>query len=354
MKKSIFVFNDGTGQHFDSESQSNVAKLFSALPGDLVLGTNADLYKVDHSKNYHALYYRGIGTEDLRHKDESKAKLSFWQKIVAKISKTAQETAELVLGHTIKDRVERTLEGIEKLWQEGDEIFLIGFSRGAASVRIAATELVKTLPNFNVKYMLIFDTVYSVQTEVQIRQNMKIERFTDTMVNDKIFRCDHLIAGDEMRDMFPITEVSKRKGVRQILFAGSHSDVGGGNPSSALSDISLKFAINEFVEMSVEFDNKNVTKLNIHPDAKAAIEWDRFNGTGQKHFPRCLKKMDFLIHQSVFERANADQSISIALAQLSKFKTQSKLELVEVDSVQANFIFQTEKNASFTNDNLSL
>ncbi|QDK44852.1 hypothetical protein DOM22_06595 [Bdellovibrio sp. ZAP7] len=337
MKRTIFVFNDGTGQALKSDAQSNVAKIFNALPGKVISHEEADSYKFDENQAYHAFYIRGIGTESLKPKDKTADTRSWFQKLGDSISGKAAIGVELATGHSISDRVERSLKCIESLWQEGDRVFFIGFSRGAASVRLGAAYLGSKIPKFEVEYLLVFDTVYSVLTEVQIREEPKRTNFEETNIGTFVKRCDHIIAGDEMRDMFPVTPVTVRPGVRQILFAGSHSDVGGGNPSASLSDISLDFVMGELKGLGILFDSANVAALQIRPDPTAKITFDKFNGTGQTHFPRDLRSLSFLIHESVFKRANAKQSVSIALAQLATFDTTSKEALVEVASVNTRF-----------------
>jgi uncharacterized protein (DUF2235 family) len=335
--KTIFIFNDGTGQSSVSDRPSNVLKLFNSLPGQIAASANSDIYKVDNELGYHAIYIRGIGTKDLRPAPDSTVEKTFWEKLMGRIKEGADKTSELVTGSSIADRVERTISEFDRLWEKGDRVILVGFSRGASSVRIAASYLAERDPSVVIDYMLIFDTVYSVLGEVQIRDSKKIKRFEDTEIGSAVLKCDHLIAGDEMRDMFPVTPVQPRIGVRQILFAGSHSDVGGGNPSSSLSDIALNFSIRQLTDVGILFDPARVDALKMSPNPAAKIEWDRFNGTGQTHFPRDFALLSFVIHRSVFERANAKESISIALAQLSTFSASSSAELIATGEVDASF-----------------
>jgi hypothetical protein len=83
--------------------------------------------------------------------------------------------------------------------------------------------------------------------------------------------------------------------------------------------------------------------LKLASNPAAEIEWDKFNGTGQKHFPRDFKRFDFFVYKSVFDRANADRSVSIALAQMTKFRSLGGERLLRKDQIFADFAFESDK-----------
>ncbi|WP_413580967.1 phospholipase effector Tle1 domain-containing protein [Bdellovibrio sp. HCB288] len=337
MVKTIILFNDGTGQNLDSESPSNVLQLYQALPGEKRILLHSDSYKVDETLNYHSVYIRGVGTDSLVAKEPEQDDRTWREKFGDFISGKISTTKEYITGKSIQDRIDRTLKCLESLWSPGDIVIAIGFSRGAASLRLAMDYQGRNVVGFQTEYLLVFDTVYSVLGEVKIGNETVGPRFQNFDIDASIKYCDHIIAGDEMRSMFPLTPVNPRENVRQILFAGAHSDVGGGNPSQSLSDISLLFSINALKANGIQLDEQSISNLQLQPDPTAKITFDRFNGTGQKHYPRDLAAVTFLIHNSVFIRANAKESVSIALAQLSTFTTTSKEELVTVNTVDSSF-----------------
>lgn len=337
MAKTIFIFNDGTGQYLGSDAPTNVAKIFSALPGEFESKIHTDKFKVDQKNDYAAIYIRGIGTVNERYPAEFKSE--GFLKDNAKVAKAKVDfLAEQALGRTIVERVEDSLKAFDYVYEPGMDvkIILVGFSRGAASARIIASELLKR-PGFKIDYMLLFDTVYSVTGQIKILDGEPIDRFTDFDINESVLRCDHLVAGDEMRDRFPLSPVNLRKGVRQILFAGSHSDVGGGHPSTNLSDISLWFALEEMKSMGIKFHPERESALKLNPNPLGPITWDTFGGTGQAHYPRPFADLDFLVHSSVIERANNKESISVGLAQLCSFQAPSGKELLEKGDIDASF-----------------
>lgn len=330
MKKTIFIFNDGTGQSLGSENPTNVAKLFQSQPGLIEKRQFADEFKIDPATQNVSIYVRGIGTADSKYVHESEG---FWKVLARKVKEFFNLGVDVVNGKTIVDRVQRSYDLFKSVYNDGDDIVLIGFSRGAASIRILASELIKR-HNVKIKYMLIFDTVYSVEGSIKILDNEPIDRFTDFDISPSVLCCDHLIAGDEMRSAFSFSPVNKRDGVRQILFSGTHSDVGGGHKSTGLSDISLKFALDQLESMgyATDFD-----KSKLKPNPTADMTLVIIGGLGQKHYPRKLRDLDFTVHQSVFERSKAKGTTPIALAQLSTFTASSTSELVRLNEINASF-----------------
>lgn len=335
MKKTIFIFNDGTGQYLGSDAPTNVAKLFNCFPGEDENMLPADAAKKDSKSGNVAIYVRGIGTVDTRYvKDEPERNL--WEKIVAWVVEKKSDTSEQIFGDTIVDRIQRSYETFQKVYNDGDEVVLVGFSRGAASVRLLASELIKR-HNVKIKYMLVFDTVYSVTGSIKVLDGEPMSRFTDLDINPGVEKCDHLIAGDEMREKFPFSPVNKRDGVRQILFSGSHSDVGGGHKTTGLSDISLKFAIEQLKALGFVLDQSKIDALKINPRPDSATTYVIVGGTGQRHFPRALQDTDFLVHQSVIERSKVRGAVSIALSQLSVFHAETPSELVSPKHINSSF-----------------
>jgi len=321
MSKSIFIFNDGTSQSLKSEFNSNVAKMYKALPGTVIKRSSLKCgeYKEDSNLNYQALYYRGVGAKELRKEgvvvEPPKSKLE-------QICFSLDRIFNAVSGNSIVKRIAAVIDDLEETWEPGDKVYLIGFSRGSSSIRIAAHYLnqIERLSNLKIEYMLIFDTVYSVFVPIQVRNFKKLNSFKNKEIGAHIKKCDHLISGDEMRQGFSLTPVKLREGVRQILFPGCHSDVGGGLSSAKLSDISLTFAIEEFKTIGVKFDKERIDSLGISPDPCGKIGWDRFGGTAQTHYPRDFRDIDFKIHQSVAIRARQKIRVPIALAQLGEYQ----------------------------------
>lgn len=324
-------------QHLGSETPTNVAKLFWSRPGKSEKKLFADDFKIDSSTGNVAIYIRGIGTVDTQYIQEPQDR-NWWEEIWWRLRGKGRELQEQVTGTTIVDRVKRSYDFFLSVYEQGDDIVLVGFSRGAASIRILASELVKR-HKVVIKYMLVFDTVYSVMGEISILNNAPINRFTDFDISPAVLRCDHLIAGDELREKFPFSPVNKREGVRQILFPGSHSDVGGGHKMTGLSDIALQYSLQQLELLGWSSDPASVAALKIAPNPVASITYVILGGTGQRQFPRKLTDTDFLVHRSIIERSQAKETVSIALAQLSTFTASSSEELIEPKYIDSSFDF---------------
>ena len=94
--KNIVVFSDGTGQDGGQGHNTNVYKLFNLI--------------LDRSAEQISFYDKGLGTG--------------WRKASGNI-----------LGRGFAKNVRECYEFIFQNYQRGDNIFLFGFSRGAATVR---------------------------------------------------------------------------------------------------------------------------------------------------------------------------------------------------------------------------
>ena len=102
----------------------------------------------------------------------------------------------------------------------------------------------------------------------------------------------HAVSLDEMRLLFTPTLWEKRDGIKQVLFAGSHSDVGGGYKEAGLSDIALKWMIDELGDkkVGVKFmDDTNKIVGDI--TAIAHKEWAHLVGIAGKVGARQFKQL---------------------------------------------------------------
>lgn len=144
VSQKLFFCFDGTGNEPDDSMEdrsllsiedsgiTNVLKLHLLLGGDLKDG--------QHVPNQHSFYFSGIGTRG------SRLKRSF-------------DAAFVPPRLSLNDITEETLELIKTHYQDGDEAFLFGFSRGTAIARRVAGVLPDGVP---VRFMGVFDTVASI------------------------------------------------------------------------------------------------------------------------------------------------------------------------------------------------
>lgn len=225
MKKLIFCF-DGTcndpsdsGDYFSDSSISNVLKLHALFGGSLSPknAANKDI------KGQRSFYYSGVGTRGgwLR------------QKFNAALAPADQDIEE-ILDEAKKD--------LKKHCKNGDEIYIFGFSRGAAIARMFAA---KHVDSRKVRFLGVFDTVAATKGSLDLKKGTYPASgivFENGTLGRHVQEAVHLVSIDEKRLAFQPTLFNHdKKRITEIWFAGVHSDIGGGYWFDGLSDITLDF-----------------------------------------------------------------------------------------------------------------
>ena len=111
---------------------------------------------------------------------------------------------------------------------------------------------------------------------------------------------------DEMRDDFEATIWKQRRNMdlKQVWFAGVHSDVGGGykpgRNRELLSDIPLKWMIKEVEAVGLVFENHLLARITENPLAEKHEEYEGFFKVLGKRIRKIPKHT--YIHNSVKER----------------------------------------------------
>ena len=209
-------------------------------------------------------------------------------------------------------------------YETGDEIYLLGFSRGAYTARSLAGfigrcglpvtsgqteariwERVETAylngyrerdpkwrkPSWqwndapvSIKFLGVWDTVGALGIPDDLAILNLIDdpgkwSFHDTELGKHVNRARHAVAIDELRASFTPTLWTDGNGVpladsgdgrvKQFWFAGVHSDVGGGYEHCGLSDLSLKWMIDEAAAAGLAFDPALTSQLS--PDFRGPI-----------------------------------------------------------------------------------
>jgi uncharacterized protein (DUF2235 family) len=172
-------------------------------------------------------------------------------------------------------------------YEDGDEIYILGFSRGAYTARslvglirncglIYNKQLAlrlamaygiyrarndgpdsETAKGFRasyareaaIKFLGVWDTVGALGIPVDLLEPVKkrFYEFHDTRVSKIVENAYHALAIDEHRDIFdaclwePETEPEPEQTLEQRWFIGAHCDVGGGYTERELSDIALRW-----------------------------------------------------------------------------------------------------------------
>lgn len=225
MKKLIFCF-DGTcnspedsADFFEDTSISNVLKLHAFFGGKLrpKNGANSLL------KKQHSFYYSGVGTRGNWLK----------RKFNAMFSPPYGD---------MDDIIEEAESDLKANFSEGDEIYVFGFSRGAAIARMFTAHL----PH-KVKFIGVFDTVAATRGSLDLNPDTYPASgivFENGTLGDHVEKAVHLLSLDEKRILFQPTLFNYDSRVHEVWFAGVHSDIGGSYWFDGLSDITLQYMLN--------------------------------------------------------------------------------------------------------------
>jgi uncharacterized protein (DUF2235 family) len=274
VSKNIVICCDGTGNEVEG-NLSNVLKLFRIAQ------------KNEHQRVY---YNPGIGTIGSH---------DAWMRL----KQNTKAVFGLATGYGLDDDILGAYRFIAEQFEDGDAIFLFGFSRGAYTVRALAgfIHMVGLLPpdqlniagyaltaykrasehndlsiawNFSqiaggrratIKFVGAWDTVASVLVPRRDRIIPTLLMLPYTRANPSVEVFRHAMAIDERRRMFRLNRwatpqpfVANRfdtsapprtQDIKQVWFAGVHADVGGGYPEteSGLSKFPLAWMIDEAV-----------------------------------------------------------------------------------------------------------
>ncbi len=277
--KNIIVCSDGTGNEY-GENNTNVVKLYESLISD------------DQQKIF---YDPGVGTA-------SNALLKPFQIMKQGLSQA--------LGLDLQKNVEDAYFYLMNTYQEGDKIFLFGFSRGAHTVRRLASLIevcgllhkgsenmipyvskmylenkaknIEADPILNgfkktfcrtcdIHFVGVWDTVSAVSS---LLPRPKI----DGILRSGLKHAFHAVSIDEKRFQFPpnLWKEHKKKSdqvVEQVWFAGVHSDVGGFYKESGLSDISLKWMLKNATEHGLKLKPHTLEKIKPDPNDISHESW---------------------------------------------------------------------------------
>jgi uncharacterized protein (DUF2235 family) len=187
-----------------------------------------------------------------------------------------------VFGIGGRHRVKAAYEHLEKTWQPGEPIDVIGFSRGAAVALDFINEIAKRkgeqgAPQPPVRFLGLFDTVPAfglpnVGLIEKIDFNFGKEL---TIAAGTVRHCAHAVALDERRNAFGITRVAR---AHEVWFRGCHSDIGGGNGNTKLSLIALRWMVRKAALCGVPVNEGRLRALaldtGVDPNARIKLPKD--------------------------------------------------------------------------------
>ncbi|KAF8957462.1 hypothetical protein BDZ97DRAFT_1846327 [Flammula alnicola] len=296
--RNLVVCIDGTANQL-SKNNTNVVELYSRLL---------------KNRNQMTYYNSGIGT----YVKDSKSWLSY-----AAWKQSLSHTIDMAIATKFKTKVLSAYQWLSENYEDGDRIFLFGFSRGAYQVRVIAgmIEKVGLLHKRNNEQIPFAYKLYTKTTETEKRVVLKeqdelCERFKHTLSRPNVnvhfvgawdtvsavgvlkgrsfpetttgikhvcaFR--HALALDELRVKFlpeyvnggEGPEFGARGNVKEVWFAGSHSDVGGGNiPNLGLDHFgpSLRWMSYEAIRYGLRLEPNRCQWSPMSPTPSMTLGW---------------------------------------------------------------------------------
>ena len=264
-RKNIVICLDGTSNTPDQvelgfAATTNVYKLFRMLkadgegmfePGVLFDASLCKRYRNGTSQQV-AFYYAGVGN-----KYDNDPIL---------------QTLGMAAGAGAGDMVERAYLDLVRVYQDGDRVFIFGFSRGAAISRLLARAIdargaprsVWTIKLFGkhrtlwaskrkhqvaIDVLGCWDTVgsFGVAKTIAGINFQQLNMGKDLSVPENVQQAYHMLALDEQRDSFEPTlmdpDPNRPERIVEVWFAGDHANIGGGWATDRLSDITLDFLL---------------------------------------------------------------------------------------------------------------
>ncbi|MFQ5767440.1 MAG: DUF2235 domain-containing protein [Acidobacteriota bacterium] len=265
MGKRLIICSDGTWNHPDSGYPTNVIKTARAIRTRSPDGSDQVVF-----------YHRGVGA-----------------------GPGSDRLAGGAFGNGIDRNIQDAYRFLVHNYTPGDAIFLLGFSRGAFTVRSLAglirnCGLLKKargglIPEayalyrsrhhpdssrarrfralharpVRIRFMGVWDTVGALGIPLGLFKRFNVEKycFHDTRISSIILKAYHAVAIDEKRKSFAPTlwkTRQRRRGTAQVWFAGVHSDVGGGYRETGLADIAWKWMLARAKENGLSVDRKYI------------------------------------------------------------------------------------------------
>ena len=250
MSKTLVFSFDGTGNEpsdateFKKDSSiSNVLKLHILMGGGF---GSSDFTKTETPNGNSQVtgYFQGIGTRKNR-------ALLWICRVYVRIACCINMAFAPESGDA-KRILKEAYTHFNREYAPNDEckIVIFGFSRGAALARKFASTVLKKNPDCKIAFLGVFDTVVAMNGIHRRGEYIGCAPlFEKGTLHKNIERAVHLVSLDENRVSFEPTLMNVDRDnpnrILEVWFPGVHSDVGGGYWFDGLSDVALKFMIDE-------------------------------------------------------------------------------------------------------------
>lgn len=267
MSKDIVVCCDGTNSQF-GKHETNVVHIYEALAGD--------------RSDQVSFYEPGVGTFGA----------DFFG---VNVGERFGKLLGAGFGYGIQQNLVRAYRFLIDSYVSGDRLFIFGFSRGAFTARTLAAlvDTVGVLETDDRDQAKAAVKAYLDSGEAEARSKartaracapyfvgvwetvgalgllIRLRRFHDNQLSPGVTHAVQALAIDERRGPFEPTlwdeqALEADQHVRQVWFAGVHSDVGGGYAERGLADLTLGWMLQQ----------AEAAGLAFKPDARARIDGD--------------------------------------------------------------------------------
>ena len=305
--KNIVICCDGTGNEY-GRNNTNVVETYVLLEKDA---------------SQAAYYDPGVGTGGWEY-DEASGSL--------------KSLADQATGYGLQKNVEDAYRYLMGCYEDGDVVYLFGFSRGAFTVRSLAgmlytcgllgkdagnlveyaSKIYNTADNDDVArgfrtafgrrcpvhFIGVWDTVESLAMNAG-------KRFHNTRLNPDVAYGYHALAIDERRRDFVPCLWDERNAaagqvIEQVWFAGVHSDVGGWYDERGLSNVALRWMVGKAVACGLRVNREKLAGYPPDPQDRMHRSFTgiwKFRGQRTRKIPEHAR-----IHESVFERMDRQEN----------------------------------------------
>ena len=210
------------------------------------------------------------------------------------------------IGTGLELNIVQGYEFLAREYEEGDEVYVLGFSRGAYTARslvgmvrncglihpkhlglrtVMAYGIYRTrdddVDSFTaklfrssfcreakIKFIGVWDTVGALGVPLDVLKdvNMKFYEFHDTNLSGIVENAFHAMAIDEHRQDYDVCRWNPGENLEQHLeqrwFIGAHCDVGGGYPDRRLSDLALRWIQDKASGLGLALDTVSIDATN--------------------------------------------------------------------------------------------
>ncbi|MET0115993.1 MAG: DUF2235 domain-containing protein [Sedimenticola sp.] len=252
-------------------------------------------------------------------------------------------------GYGISDNIIEAYRFLCLNYAPGDEIYLLGFSRGAFTVRslVGLVGTVGLLPKSNeyftpeaydlyrskdnpsqfrqqyetldvkIRFLGVFDTVGALGIPIGILNWLTASRhqFHRVGLGDNVDHAFHALALDERRRQFAPTlwkpdQAVPSTNMEQVWYVGVHTNIGGGYAPDGLANIPLHSMKNRMIKLGLQLDTEFLSHYKPNPEGML-----RNSRKGLYRLTRTLERKTLAspngnerIHTTVYERMDRDST----------------------------------------------